>query len=143
MSPPPGRALGIDYGSKRIGYAVSDEMGWAAQPLEVWTRRGGDADLAHLAELVGAHEIVRIVIGLPLNMDGSFGPAAERASAFVELVRVAVPDVPVTTRDEGLTTFEAKQRMVDRGIKPKDFKRHVDAYAAAVILDEDLHALNG
>ncbi len=137
MSSPPGRALGVDYGSKRIGYALSDEMGWAAQPLEVWTRRDKAADVAHLVKLIETHEVVRVVIGMPLNMDGTAGPAAERAAAFVERV-VAAVEVPVTTRDEGLTTYEAQDRMSARGLSIKEKKRWVDAYAAAVILDEDL-----
>ncbi len=136
----PGRALAIDYGSKRIGFALSDELGWTAEPLEVWQRRGLPADLEHIHALVETHEAKRVVVGVPNRLDGTEGDAARRALEFAEAVRAAVAPVPVETRDEALTTWEATERMRARGIKPKDHKQWVDAYAALVILEEDLAA---
>lgn len=134
----PGRALGIDFGTRRIGYAVSDELGWVAEPLEVWARRGLELDLAHLLELCARHEIRRIVIGMPYHLDGRKGESAERAEAFVETVRRALPAIPTETIDEALTSWEADERLKARRIKPEDRKRLRDAYAAAVLLQEYL-----
>lgn len=131
------RALGVDYGTKRIGYALSDELGWVAEPLEVWTRQGLEADLVHLAALVAAHEVRRLVIGVPNRLDGSEGEAAVRAKKFIEAVRAAV-SVPVEERDEALTSWAAEERMRERGLSPAERRKWVDAYAAAVILQEDL-----
>ncbi|MFO0727330.1 MAG: Holliday junction resolvase RuvX [Myxococcota bacterium] len=134
-----GRALGVDYGTKRIGYALSDEMGWAAEPLEVWTKKSLEEDLVHLVALVTGHEVRRVVIGVPNRLDGTEGPEAKRALEWAEAVR-AVSPVPIETRDEALTTWAAEERMRERGLSPKDRKKWVDAYAAAVILQEDLDA---
>ena len=139
-SPLPGRTLAIDYGSKRIGFAVSDELGWTGEPLEVWTRRGKPADLDHIHALVVEHEARRVLIGVPNRLDGTVGDAALRALAFAEEVRARVAPVPVITRDEALTTWAAKERMDARGIRPKDHKQWIDAYAALVILEEELAA---
>lgn len=141
MSDPlPGRALAIDYGTKRIGFALSDELGWTAEPLEVWSRRGLAADLDHVRALIAEHEVRRVVVGVPNRLDGTVGDAALRALGFVDAVRAAVAPVPVDTRDEALSTWEATERMRARGIKAHDHKRWVDAYAALVILEEDLAA---
>ena len=133
-----GRALGIDFGTKRIGFAVSDEMGWAAEPLEVYTRRNLQRDFGHIAGLVRKLDIVRVVVGIPYRLDGSIGPSAERASSFVDALREALPSTPIETRDEALTSWEAEQRLEARGIKLHDKRRLLDAYAAAVILQDDL-----
>jgi putative Holliday junction resolvase len=137
------RSLGVDYGSKRIGFAISDEMGWGASPLEVWPRRTDEEDVAHVVELVARHEVARVVIGVPRRLDGTEGREAERALAFVTVVRAALPaGVEVDTRDEALTTWEAERLLAERGVKlkPRERKRLIDACAAAVILQEDLDA---
>lgn len=139
MSDSPGRALGVDFGTKRIGLAISDEMGWGARPLEVYCRRELAADLDHIAGIVESEEVVRVVVGVPFSLDGEIRSSAERALAFIEALKAKLTPVPVTTRDEALTTYEANQRLTDRGIhNPKERKRWLDAYAAAVILEEDL-----
>ena len=137
---PPGRALGIDFGTKRVGYAVSDELGWVAEPLEVWIRRTLAEDLAHVGVLVASHDVVRIVFGIPFRLDGSAGPSAARAQAFLDALRAAFPAIPIEARDEALTSWEAEERMRDRGLDQAERKRWVDAYAAAVILQDDLDA---
>jgi len=136
------RALGIDYGSKRIGYAISDDMGWSARPLEVYSRKGLDLDLAYLTELVCSQEVMRIVIGIPFRLNGEAGPEAQRAHQFVDAVRAAIPSIDVSTRDEALTTYEANALMDKNGIRKSDRRKQLrDAYAAAVILQEDLDEL--
>jgi putative holliday junction resolvase len=138
-----GRALGVDFGTKRIGYALSDEMGWVAEPLEVWNHKDLAQDIAHLVHLVREHEVKRIVIGLPLHMSGKVGPSAERASEFIDGVRAALPELEVSARDEALTSWAAEEMLRDRGVKPEKRKKLLDAYAAAVILQEDLDSRRG
>ena len=135
----PKTALGIDYGSKRIGYAVSDGLGWSARPLEVYARKDLKQDLAYLANVVESHEIVRIVVGIPYRLNGDAGPEALRAQGFVEAIRTALPEIEVSTIDEALTTFEANRLMDEHGVKNREKKKKLrDAYAAAVLLQEDL-----
>lgn len=136
----PGRTLGIDPGTKRIGFALSDELGFLASPLEVWTRRGLAADLAHIVELVRTHDVKRIVVGVAYRLDGSAGKAAESAKAFLEAVAAALPGCPVEERDEALTTWEAEEGLKARGLGPLERRGLIDAYAAAVILQEALDA---
>jgi putative Holliday junction resolvase len=106
----------------------------------VWTRRGGDKDLAHLVEVCRQHQVQRVVVGVPNRLDGTRGDAAERVLAFVERLRAALPDRPVDTRDEALTTWEAAERLKAQGVSAKKQRAMIDAHAAAVILQEDLDA---
>lgn len=134
----PGRILAVDPGTKRIGYALSDDLQLTCAPLEVWTRKGLPADLAHLRALVESHEVVEILVGLPLRQDGSDSPSTERARALRDAIAEALPDIPVGTRDETLTTWEAEQRMIERGVPIRARKAKVDAFAAACLLEEEL-----
>ena len=137
------RLLGIDFGTKRIGFAVSDEMGWGARPLEVYSRKDIARDLEHVKALARQYEVKRIVVGVPFKLDGSTGASAKRALAFIEALDGLVEGVPVTTRDEALTTFAANQRLDEEGIRdPKKRREKLDAYAAAVILQEELDAVD-
>ena len=76
------RILAIDYGTKRIGIALSDELGWTAQPLETLNRRTLDRDIAHIASLVGTHEVSQVLLGFPLQLDGREGPAIQAMREF-------------------------------------------------------------
>lgn len=137
-----GRSLGIDPGTKRIGIAISDELGFLSRPLEVWPRKKivGE-DVAHVLALIAEHEIKRVVIGVPHRLDGTRGSAAERAMVLVDAIRAALPpNVELVERDEALTTWEAESFLKERGYSPKERKTLIDAYAAAVILQEDLDA---
>lgn len=138
-----GRVLAIDFGTKRIGLALSDELGWSARPLSVWQRRTLEEDLAHLRAVVAEHEVKTIVVGLPYHQDGRAGASAARATAFIDALREAVPHLPLHTLDETLTTFEAEDRMRSAGLSPAEAKRQVDAYAALVILEEFVRARGG
>lgn len=137
-----GRALGVDPGSKRIGLAISDELGLLARPLEVWKKKSRAEDVGRIVALVREHEIKRVVVGVPYRLDGSKGPAAERAQAFLSEIRAALLDaclaVEVVERDEALTTWEAEESLKARGLDLEARKALIDAYAAAVILQEDL-----
>ncbi len=135
------RTLGVDLGSVRIGLALADDVLRTARPLCVVERRAVAADLAAVREAAREYEVDRVVLGLPLNMDGSEGPAARHARAFAPKLEAAL-GVPVELFDERLSTFEAEIRLRDQGFSAKDRRSRVDAEAAAVILqgwlDRDL-----
>ena len=127
------RYLGVDLGRARIGLALADDVLRQARPLRVVQRRGGGNDLADIAETARDYEVGRAVVGLPLNMDGTEGPAARLSREFAAKLASAL-GVPVDLFDERLSTFEAETRLRDRGISAKDARARVDAEAAAVIL---------
>jgi putative Holliday junction resolvase len=133
----PGRYLGLDVGGKRIGVALSDETATLATALTTLSRAGARRDVAAVAELARRHEVMAVVVGLPLNMDGTRGPQAQKMLAFVEALRRRL-DVPVLARDERLTTVEAEERLREAGLDWKERKRVIDQTAAAVILQEYL-----
>ncbi|MCK6552261.1 Holliday junction resolvase RuvX [Myxococcota bacterium] len=139
---PKGPMLGVDPGTKRIGFALSDSLGMLAAPLEVWTRKKSPAeDVARVVRHVKEHEVVAVVVGVPYNMDGSKGPSADKALAFIAQLRPAMPaGVPVLERDEALTSWAAEERMKELGLGPEERRGKVDMYAAAVILQEELDA---
>jgi putative holliday junction resolvase len=134
-----GRHMGLDVGDRRIGIALSDETATLASALTTLARVGGRQDAAAVAELARAHEVVAVVVGLPLNMNGSRGPQVDKVLGFVEGLRSALP-VPVVLRDERLTTVEADERLREAGLGWKERKRVVDQVAAVVILQEYLDA---
>lgn len=141
MSRLPGvRALGVDPGSKRIGLAVSDTSGTIASPLAVLRRsRSKQHDLHELARIAREEEAEVIVVGLPLNMDGSRGPAAKAAAAEAERLATLV-DVPVELHDERLTTVTADRDMMAAGLNAVERRQVVDKIAAAIMLQSWLDA---
>lgn len=134
------RVLGIDLGSKRVGVAVSDRSGTIATPLCV-IERGASQRVDHneIARLVQEEEVVAIVVGLPLNMDGTAGKAAEAALREVERMTTVV-GVPVYVHDERLTTVEADRVLMEQKMRAQARRRVVDKVAAAVILQSWLDA---
>ena len=128
------RVLGIDLGTKRIGIAASDRSGTIASPLTVLQRCGSQGgDHRNIAKIVIEEEAVAIVVGLPLNMDGSEGKAAISARAEVERM-VTVVGVPVYVHDERLTTVAADRVMMEQNMNAQARRKVVDKWAAAVIL---------
>ena len=132
------RILAVDYGRVRLGLAVSDALGMASHPLPALRRSSPEADLVALRALIADREVARLVVGLPLNMDGTRGPQAEKVLGFVEGLRRRLGPVPVVTRDERLTTVEAEERLRAAGMGWKERKGVVDQVAAVVILQEYL-----
>ncbi len=128
------RALGIDPGTKRIGIAVSDLSGTIASPLVVLQRsRSKQHDLHEIARIAAEEEADVIVVGLPLNMDGTQGKSAK--AAIAEARRLAtVVDVPVEMHDERRTTVSADRSMMDAGLDALERRRRVDKVAAAIML---------
>jgi len=128
------RALGLDLGSKRIGVAVCDSGGTLAVPLETVGRSGDLArDHRRIAELVAEAEAEVVVVGLPLSLDGSEGPAARRARRELAALQRALP-VPVATYDERWSTVEAEASLRAAEVGPRRRRQVIDAAAAAVIL---------
>ena len=128
------RTLALDYGERRIGVAVSDPTGAIAQPLETIAATAGGRDaLERIAELVRTLEVERIVVGLPVHMNGSSGPEAERARAFGERVRKRA-GVEVEYLDERWTSLEAERVFDDAGVSQRKRRGHVDPIAAALLL---------
>ena len=128
------RVLALDLGSKRVGVAVSDPGQILASPHSVLARgRRRADDHEAVAAIVEEVEAERVVVGLPLQLDGRKGPAAEAALAEVEELRELLP-VPVETWDERLTTVAADRSMVARGMKAPARRKVVDQVAAAVLL---------
>jgi putative pre-16S rRNA nuclease len=128
------RVLGLDLGSKRIGVAVSDRSGTIATPLTVLQRhRDRAADHRAIAALVAEEEAERVVVGLPLQLDGAVGPAARSALAEAEELATVVP-VPVETFDERLTTVSADRALLEAGMRAPARRSVVDKVAAAVML---------
>lgn len=137
------RVLGIDLGSKRVGVAVSDRSGLIATPLCV-IERGPSQRVDHLeiARIVREEDAVAVVVGLPLNMDGTVGKAADAAKREAERMTTVV-GVPVYVHDERLTTVEADRVLMEQKMKAQARRRVVDKVAAAVMLQSWLDARSG
>lgn len=133
----PGVRIACDVGSVRIGVARSDPSGLLAMPLDAV--RAGDDAFSAIAEIVRETDAVEIVIGLPLSMDGSVGPAAERARAWADGLR-AVIDVPVVCVDERLTTVQAQRGLHAAGRTTKTSRAVIDSASAVVLLQSHLDA---
>ena len=127
------RILGIDYGDVRIGVAMSDETAFLASPLTTIQTGKGAAD--EIAALVREHAVETIVIGLPLNMDGSAGSATEKVRAFVKKLKEKT-GVPIVESDERLTTVSAHEQLRQAGLDGKKRKGVVDMAAARIILQD-------
>jgi len=125
------RIMAVDLGSVRTGVAVSDELGMLAQPWK--TLPGGEAALEAVVSAVGELKPVRVLVGLPRNMDGSYGPAAEGARAFADQLKSRLP-CPVDLWDERLTTVSAQRALRESGRKARDQRGVVDQVAAQFLL---------
>jgi putative pre-16S rRNA nuclease len=133
------RYLGLDLGRATIGVALADDVLATARALETVRRSTEEEDLGALRRIAADYEVTRAVLGLPLNMDGSEGPSARLARAFAPKVAAAL-GVPVDLFDERLSTFEAEQRLRERGLSTREARAVVDAEVAAVILQGWLDA---
>jgi putative Holliday junction resolvase len=138
------RYLSLDLGERRIGVALSDSLGMLARPLNTFKRTSREADFHHIAELVEAHNVKTVIVGLPLNMDGTEGPQAAWTRDYSAALAAALhahgtaSPIPVQLWDERLSTEEAEEIMRAQGKRPD--KTRIDAVAAAVILQSYLDA---
>ena len=130
-------ALGIDYGQRRIGLAVSDGLDMLAHGLPTIDRRETEDPVAAIAAICDEHHVEELVLGLPKRMDGSLGSAAEEVQAFAEQLRDRV-GLPVALFDERLTTVQAHGRMKRAGMKRKRRAQAADRVAAQILLQSYL-----
>lgn len=131
------RYLSLDPGDRRIGVAISDASGMIARPLEVFTRTSRECDQRHIRELIAQHKVESLVVGLPLNMDGSEGHQAAWVRDYTTALQATL-EIPVLYWDERLTTREAED--IARSGGRSVAKDWIDAMAAAVILQSFLDA---
>lgn len=127
------RAIGIDFGEARIGVAISDELGMLAHPVETIVVKETPDPLARVAQLARDRDAGHIIIGLPKNMDGTAGAAAEKVRAFAEKLRGQVA-CPVRLWDERLTTVAAQRALHEAGRNAKQSRKVIDQVAAQIIL---------
>lgn len=131
--------IGLDFGERRIGVAVSDPGGQIARPLLVIERSSRRDDMARIAELVRSRRAQKVIVGLPLNLDGSLGPAARRARRFASALGREL-DLPIALWDERLTTVEAERALLASDRSRQRRKEVRDAVAASLILQSYLDA---
>lgn len=138
------RIIGLDFGSKTTGVAVSDPFGWTAQGVEIIRRKEENKlrkTLARIEELVKEYGASRIVLGLPKNMNNSLGDRAEKSLAFKEMMERRT-GLPVVMWDERLTTVAADRTMMEAGIRREHRREYVDEIAAVFILQNYLDYLS-
>ncbi|MCL2496376.1 MAG: Holliday junction resolvase RuvX [Clostridiales bacterium] len=134
------RILGLDIGTKTIGVAISDPLGFTAQGLTTWRRRGLAADLQAMHEFINDYGVEEVLIGLPLNMNGSRGPAVALAEQFATELsqalagRFEAQPVKITLRDERLSTRAAERTLLEGDVSRRNRKRVIDKMAAVFIL---------
>jgi putative Holliday junction resolvase len=134
------RILALDHGTKRIGVAVSDELKLIAQPLEYIPAEPLAAVLTRLRQLLHEKEVESILVGMPRNMDGSYGPAALKVQEFVAALKAELP-VPIKTWDERLTSAQANRFLIQGNVRRDQRKEKVDKTAAAILLQSYLDSL--
>jgi putative holliday junction resolvase len=133
------RTMGLDLGDTTIGVALSDGLGLTAQGLTTLVRKGGQGDVASLAELCREHEVARLVVGLPRNMNGSEGPRAEKSRRFATELRAAL-ELPVFLWDERLSSAEAERVLISANVSRKRRAEVIDKLAAQLFLQSFLDA---
>lgn len=134
------RVMGLDYGSRRIGVAVCDELGLTAQGIATVVRKNRDADLAAIAAFVEQFDVERIVVGYPLLLDGSEGVQCGKVNRFIRRLQTRFA-IPVIRRDETLSTKEAEELLRETGVRREKKRGIVDRLAASIILQGYLDAL--
>ncbi|HEV7278205.1 MAG TPA: Holliday junction resolvase RuvX [Devosiaceae bacterium] len=138
--PAAGKLLGLDLGTKTIGVAISDGMRYSATPLETIKRQKFTADANRLVELIAENRVVGIVVGLPLNMDGTEGPRAQSARAFVRNLTPRI-SIPVVFWDERLSTSAVTRTLIEADVRRDRRAEVVDKLAASYILQGALERL--
>ena len=136
-----GRILALDVGAKRIGVAVSHELGLLATPRTVIVRRSTEAALDEIVRIALAEEASLVVVGLPISLDGQLHSQARTVQRFGERLRrrLEAPGIPLVYADEMLSTVRADERLREAGVRPQRIRERIDAEAAAVILEEYLN----
>ncbi|MGI6485803.1 MAG: Holliday junction resolvase RuvX [Tepidanaerobacteraceae bacterium] len=131
------RILGLDIGDKRIGVAISDELGITAQGVDIINRNGMKKDIDKILNMLEKYKVRRVVVGLPKNMNGTVGPQVQSVKNFIEKIRLQT-DVEFVYWDERLTTIAAEKILIDADLSRKKRKGVVDKLAAVIILQNYL-----
>ena len=134
------RILALDHGTKRIGVAISDETAVIALPLEYLAAEPLQDFLQKLKVIVDSKQVEEILVGIPRNMNGTYGPAAEKAREFVVRLKGAF-SIPVKTWDERLTSVQANRFLIESGMRREKRKERVDQTAAAILLQSYLDSI--
>ncbi|MFY4774829.1 Holliday junction resolvase RuvX [Metabacillus sp. RGM 3146] len=136
------RILGLDYGTKTVGVAVSDLLGWTAQGLETIKidEENGEFGLTRLSEILKNEEVEKIVVGLPKNMNGTIGPRGEACQRYAEMLKESF-ELPVVLWDERLTTIAAERMLIEADVSRKKRRKVIDKMAAVMILQGFLDSL--
>ena len=134
------RILGIDYGEKRIGLALSDPSNTVAQSLKVVNRNRTPSWLGEIKEIIDENKVEKIVIGLPKNMNGSIGEKGKEVLAFVKVLEKAI-SVPIVTWDERLTTVSAEKVLLQADLSRRKRKDILDKLSACIILQNYLDSI--
>ena len=134
------RILALDHGTKRIGVAVSDETKTIALPLEYIPAEPFADFLVRLKEILREKEVELILIGMPRNMNGTYGPAALKVQEFVDVLKSLLP-VPIKLWDERLTSTQANRYLIEGNVRRADRKQKVDKAAAAILLQSYLDSV--
>lgn len=129
------RAMGLDVGTKTIGVAISDALGWTAQGIETIKidEENGEFGLERVAELVKEYKVTEFVVGFPKNMNNTVGPRGEASISYKEKLEAQFA-LPVTLWDERLTTMAAERLLIEADVRRKDRKKVIDKMAAVMIL---------
>ncbi|HIR93600.1 MAG TPA: Holliday junction resolvase RuvX [Candidatus Egerieimonas intestinavium] len=138
------RILGLDYGAKTVGVAVSDPLGLTAQGVEIIRRKSENKQrqtLARIEELIAQYQVETIVLGFPKHMNNTVGDRAEKSLAFAEMLKRRT-GLPVVMWDERLTTVEANRTLMEAGVRRENRKEYVDELAAVFILQGYLDSLH-
>ena len=131
------RILAIDHGTKRMGIALSDELGMIAQPLEFIPAEPFAKFLDRLKEILSEKQVELVLVGMPRNMDGSYGPAALKVQQFVAVLKDAIA-IPIQTLDERLTSAQANRVLIEGNVRREKRRDKVDKMAAAILLQSYL-----
>ena len=138
------RIMGLDYGSKTVGVAISDELLITAQPVETIVRDRSNKlrkTYQRLEELISEYEVEKIIVGKPLNMNGTAGERAEKTLEFKEKLERRT-GLEVILWDERLTTVAAEESLIESGVRRENRKKYVDQIAAVFILQEYLDSIS-
>lgn len=131
------RIIALDHGTRRIGVATSDELQIIASPLEYIPAEPFEAVVARLLVLIREKEVELILIGMPRNMDGTYGPAAQKVKEFIAALQPQV-SIPIKTWDERLTSAQANRILLQANVRRDKRKQNVDKMAAAILLQSYL-----
>ena len=132
------KILALDVGNKRIGLAISDELGLFAHPLYTLHRKGIERDVEEIVKIISSHNVTDILVGLPKNMDGSLGKSAENSAEFKKLLE-SQTDLPIVSWDERRTTIAAANYLNETNTRGKKRKSVIDTLSASIILENLLN----